>query len=50
MVETNDQEMLALDALDMLNELTDRQRDWLFSNFCRACGSKNPRCQCWNDQ
>ena len=35
---------------DVLDELTDEERCSLFSNYCRACGSKDSYCQCWNDE
>lgn len=36
--------------LVLLSALTDEQRMDLFGNFCRACGSPDPGCQCWNDE
>lgn len=33
-----------------LDTLTDDERSSLFSQYCRYCGSKDPRCQCWNDE
>lgn len=33
-------------AMDLL---TDYQRLEIMSNYCRGCGSTDPRCQCWND-
>jgi hypothetical protein len=35
--------------LSLLNELTDRERLEVFSNFCTYCGCNDPKCQCWND-
>lgn len=32
------------------DELTDQERADLFAHYCRDCGSKNPNCQCWNDE
>lgn len=37
----------AKEALDML---TDDQRADLFAEYCKWCGSKNPRCQRMNDE
>jgi hypothetical protein len=36
--------------LELLNQLTDEERLDIFSEYCRTCGSKDPRCQCWNDE
>jgi len=33
-----------------MSALTDEQRMEVIGNFCRYCGCKNPRCQCWNDE
>lgn len=33
-----------------VNQLTDGQRLHLFAQYCRGCGSKDPSCQCWNDE
>lgn len=30
--------------------LTDEERVEIMSDYCRSCGSDNPRCQCWNDE
>lgn len=38
-----------LDVKIFLDELTDEERTQLFSHYCRDCGSKDPKCQCWND-
>ncbi len=37
-------------AVNALLSLTDEQRMSAFRLFCRHCGSKDPRCQCWNDE
>lgn len=34
----------------LLDAMSDDQRAELFSNYCRSCGCKDPRCQCWNDE
>jgi hypothetical protein len=39
-----------LTILQLLNELTDEERTDIFYEYCRYCGSKNPRCQCMNDE
>lgn len=36
--------------IEMLKKLTDEQRLTVFGHFCRFCGDKDPRCQCWNDE
>lgn len=33
-----------------VNQLTDGQRLHLFAQYCLGCGSKDPSCQCWNDE
>ena len=37
-------------ARGLLAALTDEQRIDLFRDYCRSCGSNDPRCQCWNDE
>jgi hypothetical protein len=32
-----------------LEQLTEEQRADLFSEYCVSCGSKDPRCRCWDD-
>lgn len=39
-----------LDAIEMLHGLTHEQRTDIFNQFCKHCGSKDPDCQCWNDE
>jgi hypothetical protein len=34
----------------ILKKLSAEQRDELFSEYCRTCGSDKPKCQCWNDE
>lgn len=34
----------------ILTKLTDDQRLELFSDYCRSCGSDNPKCNCSNDE
>lgn len=34
----------------ILSKLSDEQRMELFGYYCKACGSDNPKCQCWNDE
>jgi len=33
----------------LLPYLSDKERILLFDNYCKYCGSNDPRCQCWND-
>ena len=33
-----------------LDALSDDERTDLFSYYCKACGSKDKNCQCWNDE
>lgn len=33
-----------------LAELSPDQRQELFGAYCRSCGSRDPNCQCWNDE
>ena len=35
-------EMDSNTRLDFLNEIN--------RGYCRYCGDKNPKCQCWNDE
>lgn len=37
-------------VVDTLAILSDEQRLEIFGRYCRACGSKDPRCQCANDE
>lgn len=32
----------------LMDELTDGQREQIIAQYCE-CGSRNLRCQCWND-
>ncbi len=34
----------------LFDALTDDKRMDVFSDYCCSCGSKNPSCQCWNDE
>ena len=36
--------------VNSLFDLTDEQREHIFSYFCTHCGSTDRRCQCWNDE
>jgi hypothetical protein len=36
-------------AMEFLKDLTDEERLEIFNKFCKSCGSKNNKCQCWND-
>lgn len=38
------------DVFEALDSLTDEQRLNVFSRYCTHCGSRNPRCQCMNDE
>jgi len=33
-----------------LERLTDEERVRVFSEFCTACGSKNPKCNCMREE
>ncbi len=33
----------------LLDEMSDDERFEIMDNYCRHCGSKDPSCQCWND-
>jgi hypothetical protein len=39
--------------IDLIYIMTDKEREGLFNEmatkFCYSCGSKDPNCQCWND-
>lgn len=37
-------------AANLLFELTDDERESVFGLFCKHCGAKDTRCQCWNDE
>lgn len=37
-------------ALGYMLMLSDEERMEIIMRFCRACGSDDPRCQCWNDE
>jgi hypothetical protein len=37
-------------AKDALDALTAEQRLEVFALYCTACGRKDARCQCWNDE
>lgn len=39
-----------LDIKTTLDNLTNDERMEIFYHYCRDCGSKNPSCQCWNDE
>jgi hypothetical protein len=41
---------VALTARDLLDAMTDGERMELFGHYCKACGCKDPSCQCWNDE
>lgn len=34
----------------IIKNLSDEQRMEIFSDYCRHCGSTDPKCQCWNDE
>jgi len=34
----------------LVYDLTDLERENLFTLFCTHCGSTDTRCQCWNDE
>lgn len=36
--------------VEELRQLTDEQRCAIIHEFCRFCGSLDPRCCCWNDE
>ena len=33
-----------------LDQLTDDERLTIFKQYCTNCGSKDPKCKCWNDE
>lgn len=35
---------------DMLNQMTNEERLSVFNCYCKYCGSKDSKCQCWNDE
>jgi len=37
-------------AKTIMHTLTDDERKSIFDEFCVHCGSKDTRCQCWNDE
>ena len=37
------------DIKKALDKLSDNERLDIISSYCKHCGSKNPGCQCWND-
>ncbi len=37
-------------ALEALNKLSDGEREEIFNQYCKECGSKDTSCQCWNDE
>lgn len=37
-------------ARHALEALQPGEYDDVMTNFCRACGDNDPRCQCWNDE
>jgi hypothetical protein len=38
------------DVEKLVDMLQPYEREDLFSKYCKSCGSKDPRCQCWNDE
>lgn len=36
-------------TLVVLRKLDPNERVWLFSHFCRHCGTENTKCRCWDD-
>lgn len=34
----------------MIDQLSNEEREELFSNYCKGCGCKDPNCQCQNDE
>ena len=43
-------EVLTNSIMDMLDILTDDERLEIFYRYCVHCGSKDVKCQCWNDE
>lgn len=39
-----------ISAIQEMARLTDEERVEVLSQFCNHCGSKDPRCQCSNDE
>ena len=53
----SDTEILHADAtkriehiVGLLLLLSDEERLEVFGEFCKFCGTSDPRCQCWNDE
>ena len=42
--------VLVYQAKRIFKELSDDERMEVMREYCRHCGSDNPRCQCWNDE
>lgn len=36
--------------IKLLDTISSDERLEVFSEYCRHCGDKNPKCQCWNDE
>jgi len=50
LIEEEEAEEILVHIKEELDELSDDERAELFRNYCKYCGSKDPRCQCWNDE
>lgn len=37
-------------AVVCLDRLSEEDRLAVFQQYCTECGTKNPNCQCWNDE
>ncbi len=37
-------------AKQVVDVLTDKEREDLFCGYCTHCGRRDPGCQCWNDE
>jgi hypothetical protein len=35
---------------ELMDALTDEERECVMDHYCKYCGDKDPSCQCWNDE
>ena len=42
--------ILICQAIKILNKFTEEERLEVMNQYCKSCGSDNPKCQCWNDE
>lgn len=52
--EIEDRQTMITDTVLIINAMrslpSDELRQAVMNEFCKHCGSNNPRCQCWNDE